>query len=86
MRDGELLLEFASCNRQNLPQEFWHRLKSLQPAAFMWMGDAVYAKDNSVASQREALREAKESLEYAAFAASTPVCGTWDDHGELEYP
>jgi hypothetical protein len=80
--EDQLLLEFASCNRQKLPQDFWPQLAALRPTAFLWTGDAAYASDNSAEAQRAALHDTKRGMQYAAFAAQTPIYGTWDDHGK----
>lgn len=75
-------LIFASCNRQLHPQSFWPALKSLKPDGFVWLGDAVYAKDTSVEKLSLAYQTLLKSASYAEFAKSTHVTGTWDDHGK----
>ena len=73
---------FASCNRQSQPQSFWTTLKKIHPDAFVWTGDAVYAKDNSIEKLKEAYESLLENENYHDFALSTTVVGTWDDHGK----
>ena len=34
---------FASCNRQNLPQGFWHEFMVKNTSRFIWLGDSVYS-------------------------------------------
>ncbi|CAM9505479.1 unnamed protein product, partial [Ectocarpus fasciculatus] len=77
---GPLVLQFGSCNRQNLPQHFWNQLAAMDSAVFLWTGDAAYVEDNSLEAQRRALQEAKHGAEYSRFAAGRAVYGTWDDH------
>lgn len=74
---------FASCNRQSQPQSFWKILKKFQPDAFIWTGDSVYAKDNTIAKLDLAYETLLENESYRDFAKSTRVMGTWDDHGEV---
>jgi hypothetical protein len=59
-------------------------LSEKHPEAFLWLGDAAYAKDNSVNAQLVALDQAKRSISYASFlsaASLSNVFGVWDDHG-----
>ena len=73
---------FGSCNRQSLPQDHWARIHALvRPQAFLWTGDAVYAKDNSLAALDRAYINLTSSSEYAAFAANLSLIdGVYDDH------
>lgn len=76
-------LLFASCNRQTRNQSHWSALKVLRPDAFLWVGDAVYAKDNSLDKLKLAYETLLQNTTYRDFAHSTKVVGTWDDHGGL---
>lgn len=69
---------------KNLPQDHWNVLSEKYPEAFLWLGDAAYAKDNSVNAQKIALDQTKSSAAYASFlstASLRSVFGVWDDHG-----
>ena len=73
---------FASCNRQNQPQKFWSFLKVLQPDVFVWMGDAVYAQDNTLAKLKLAYETFLQNNYWIQFVKNIKIIGTWDDHGE----
>jgi alkaline phosphatase D len=72
---GNRLL-FASCNRQTQPQSFWTALKALQPDGFIWVGDAVYAKDNSIEKLKVAYDTLLHNASYREFSKTTKVVGT----------
>lgn len=78
--DHDKRVLFASCNRQRQPQSFWSSLEALKPAAFLWTGDAVYAKDNTLEKLHSAYRSLLLNENWSHFASSTSVSGTWDDH------
>jgi alkaline phosphatase D len=73
-------IAFGSCNRQDKPQDFWATLRSLQPSHFLWVGDAVYAKGNSVEKLQKAYENLTSNAHYGSFEESTVVDGVWDDH------
>jgi alkaline phosphatase D len=35
--------QLGSCNKVDLPQKFWGEITRRAPAAWIWMGDNVYA-------------------------------------------
>ena len=45
---------FGSCNSQYYEQPFWNVIKSRNPTAFVWGGDAVYSDDRQVGQEEEA--------------------------------
>lgn len=73
--DDCIRMAFGSCNRQNLPQTFWHKINQHQPQAFLWSGDAVYTIGNRkgagntslTAYLAQSFRELSEDLHYANF-------------------
>ena len=77
------MITFGSCNRQKLPQTFWPLIGSLHPSHFFWIGDAIYAKGQGVASIKEAFDLLiQNSSYYKQFIHATNVTidGVWDDH------
>lgn len=74
------VLAFGSCNKQHKPQPMWSVLADEKPEAFFWMGDAVYPNRSDVGALESALAAQQARPEYRAFAASTTIRGTWDDH------
>ncbi|KAJ1436871.1 PhoD-like phosphatase-domain-containing protein [Ochromonadaceae sp. CCMP2298] len=71
---------FGSCNRQDKPQEHWATISSLQPSHWIWTGDAVYAKGNSVEKLRKAYASLISNPLYESFEEGVTVDGVWDDH------
>ena len=44
-----LRLAFGSCNKQYKSQEYWDDIvNNVNPNMFLWMGDVVYAVNNSI--------------------------------------
>lgn len=52
-------IHFASCNSQHYENVMWPRMKSRQPSAFVWAGDAVYADDFewTPSSERKSMKD-----------------------------
>ena len=82
----------GSCNRQDLPQDYWDSISVQDPDLWIWLGDNIYGdtEDRSVLEAK--YRQQKFNEYYSAFAAATPVIGIWDDHdygvndGDKHYP
>jgi alkaline phosphatase D len=73
-------IAFGSCNDLRTPQVLWERIASIEPTAFVWLGDIIYADTQDISLMRKRYDELKTSPAYAAVAARTRVIGTWDDH------
>jgi len=76
---------FGSCNRQILPQTHWQQILtnvSSNPELFLWTGDAVYAKGNSVTTLEASFTNLTSNSAYRQFVNQTAfgVDGVWDDH------
>lgn len=71
---------FASCNRQNRPQDFWHIISMYKPKTFLWTGDSVYASNTSLNGVIAAYGLLASNSLYKRFANSTIIDGVWDDH------
>lgn len=77
---GPTRIAFGSCNDLKQPQLLWERIARLEPTAFVWLGDIVYADTEDVAVTRGLYDELKAFPAYAALTQQTRVVGTWDDH------
>ncbi|CAH1000940.1 hypothetical protein LEM8419_01961 [Neolewinella maritima] len=79
--NNSLTIAFGSCNRQNEPQDYWATIGSHAPAAWLWLGDNVYADTDDMVQMRADYATLENAPEYQAFLAATPlVYGAWDDH------
>jgi alkaline phosphatase D len=74
------IISFGSCNRQNLPQNFWDKISKLQASHFLWIGDAVYTKNYDFSSLPVAFQQLLSNKNYTTFSQTTYVDGIWDDH------
>eukprot|EP01036_Dinobryon_divergens_P033760 gene33760-43628_t len=75
------MIAFGSCSRQNLPQTHWKTISNAGPKHFIWLGDAVYAKNNTVAGLVEAFTNLTADNYYKDFKYSNiSIVGIWDDH------
>eukprot|EP01039_Chlorochromonas_danica_P009867 gene9868-10913_t len=72
---------FASCNRQNLPQDYWKIIEDEQADYFLWTGDAVYTKGSTIPDLRQAYDLQLSHREYQSLVSHMKkVDGVWDDH------
>jgi hypothetical protein len=70
---------------QNLPQSFWPIISSYNPDLFIWLGDSVYAKDNTISGLLDAYHILNTNSYYDQFRKKHAIVGTWDDHGKLGF-
>ena len=73
-------IAFGSCNDVKKPQVLWEQIAGLEPTAFVWLGDIVYADTQDIAVMRRSYDELKALSAYVALTQKTRVIGTWDDH------
>lgn len=74
-------IAFGSCNRQNLPQSHWNTISERsQPTHWLWIGDAVYAKNNKIPGLHYAYQQLLSNANYSGFSSQVHVDGVWDDH------
>ncbi|MTB50714.1 DUF1499 domain-containing protein [Lewinella sp. W8] len=78
--EGVFTMAFGSCNREDLPQDYWNLIADQQPDLWLWLGDNVYADTDDMNEMAAAYAKQKQAPAYAAFTASVPVYGIWDDH------
>jgi alkaline phosphatase D len=90
---SEFTIAFGSCAYDSEPQPIWLDIAAKQPDIFLFIGDNQYAdvqfddKGNRLrgpvtdpARFKQAYDAVSAKPEYAAFRATTPFMGTWDDH------
>jgi len=77
---GPMRIAFGSCNDLKRPQLLWEQIALLEPSAFVWVGDIVYADTEDMAVMRGMYDELKALPAYASLAQKARVIGTWDDH------
>lgn len=73
-------IAFGSCNKQVAAQPLWNTIDSHKPDFFIWLGDVVYTKDDSISTLKSALQSQNQLQNYKQFRNSTKVIGVWDDH------
>ncbi|PPK87105.1 uncharacterized protein (DUF1499 family) [Neolewinella xylanilytica] len=79
--DSVLTIAFGSCNRQDESQAFWKTIATHEPAAWLWLGDNIYADTDDTDEMAEDYAELESAPEYRAFVDQVPaIYGTWDDH------
>ena len=89
----EFTIAFGSCAYDYKPQPIWLDIAAKEPDLFLFIGDNQYADvqfdedGNRIrgpvtdpARFKEAYDAVSAKPEYAAFRATTPFMGTWDDH------
>lgn len=76
-----LKITMGSCNDQEKEnQNLWEELQAEKADYFVWLGDIIYPQTYDLLSIQKAFTKLKQNKEYARFAHSTKVLGTWDDH------
>lgn len=85
-------LAFGSCNRVELPQEFWPVIAAQNPDVWLWLGDIIYADTEDMLVMHNMYQRLKTNAHYQQFRKQVPVLGVWDDHdygvndGDKRYP
>ncbi len=76
-----LTIAFGSCNRQDLPQDYWKTIAAHEPEAWLWLGDNVYSDTDDMDKMAADYATQKNNPNYASFMAAVPaIYGIWDDH------
>ncbi|WP_116108927.1 DUF1499 domain-containing protein [Lewinella sp. IMCC34191] len=79
--DSVLTIAFGSCNRQDQSQAFWETIAANDLAAWLWLGDNIYADTDDRDRMAADYAELESAPEYRAFTEQVPtIYGTWDDH------
>lgn len=71
---------FGSCNREDLPQDFWPAILDNQPDLWIWDGDNIYGDSTDQETISKKYTTQFFSPEYKIFRMAVPIIGTWDDH------
>ncbi len=72
-------IAFGSCNRQNLPQDFWKIIAATKPNVWFGIGDNIYADTNNKSIFQDKYKKLTSS-EYRNFQSKFQIEGVWDDH------
>jgi alkaline phosphatase D len=80
MAGHENVIAFGSCNRQNKPQNHWSVISSKNPSLFIFLGDSVYAKNNSIEGLETAFQNLSLNKFFREFRQTTEIIAVWDDH------
>ena len=73
-------IAFGSCNAAQLAQPIWKAVVATDPDLWIWTGDIVYPKADSLDVIRATYAAQKKRPEYASLLEHCRVIGTWDDH------
>lgn len=73
-------LAFGSCNYSDRDQSHWRVIAQDTPELWIWLGDNIYGDGLTMVQRQKRYNDLKQNPYYAAFRASTPIIGTWDDH------
>eukprot|EP01114_Cavostelium_apophysatum_P010594 TRINITY_DN2450_c0_g1_i1.p1 TRINITY_DN2450_c0_g1~~TRINITY_DN2450_c0_g1_i1.p1 ORF type:complete len:444 (+),score=54.98 TRINITY_DN2450_c0_g1_i1:77-1408(+) len=82
-------IAFGSCNKHDLPQEYWDSVVDFNPDLWLWLGDIVYADEQHFptywrpsplekVTEKYALQ--KQVPGYQRLRKTCPITGAWDDH------
>ena len=73
-------IAFGSCYRNGKNPEIWKTIAETSPAAFLFLGDNVYADTADMAEMRAEYQQLLDEPNYAKFSKERPVIAIWDDH------
>ena len=73
-------IAFGSCNNAYAPNELWDDVLLVQPEAWIWGGDIVYADSDDFETIEKHYHRQLENREYKRLTESMKILGTWDDH------
>ena len=76
----DLTLTFGSCNNQNWNNDLWDDIVALNPDAWIWGGDIVYADTENMEALRVDYNKILQDEGYQKMIETTRILGTWDDH------
>lgn len=75
-------IALGSCNRQNLPQDFWMSIEKDSADIFVWGGDNIYADTPDMELMKAKYDTLENNAYYQSFISQLPYgsIGVWDDH------
>lgn len=80
LKNGEFVMAFGSCNKQDQPNELWDDVLEMDPAVWVWLGDNIYADTDDKRQKRRAYEEQRYQDGYSEVKKQMHITGTWDDH------
>ncbi|NEV93140.1 alkaline phosphatase family protein [Psychroflexus sp. YR1-1] len=84
--DAEQITSFrialGSCNRQDMPQDYWSVIQKDSADIFIWGGDNIYADTPDMDLMEAKYDSLKNNPYYQTFVSKLPYgpMGVWDDH------
>lgn len=73
-------LAFGSCAEQYRPQPIWDVIGQVNPDAFVFLGDNIYADTADMKVMQSKYDELAAKPEFNRFRQKVPIYATWDDH------
>ncbi|SDG61230.1 alkaline phosphatase D family protein [Psychroflexus sediminis] len=75
-------IALGSCNRQDMPQDYWSVIQKDSADIFIWGGDNIYADTPDMELMEAKYDSLKHNTHYQSFVSELPygVIGVWDDH------
>ncbi|GAA4325328.1 hypothetical protein GCM10023115_40670 [Pontixanthobacter gangjinensis] len=79
-KQGDLVIAFGSCNREDSPQALWDDILKNDPDVFLWGGDNIYSDTDDAKVMKAAYELQRNNKGYQKLLNRVPVYGIWDDH------
>ncbi|MBZ9786035.1 alkaline phosphatase family protein [Psychroflexus sp. CAK57W] len=75
-------IALGSCNRQDMPQDYWSVIQKDSADIFIWGGDNIYADTPDMNLMEAKYDSLKNNAYYRSFVNKLPYgpIGVWDDH------
>ncbi|MEN9699422.1 MAG: hypothetical protein RLZZ301_620 [Bacteroidota bacterium] len=73
-------LYFGSCQHQEKPLNLLKTVANLQPDAFIYLGDNIYADTYDSVKLQQKYQQLAANPDFQALQKSTTIYATWDDH------
>lgn len=78
--EAEISIAVGSCNQSGIQNDLWDDISQLDPNAFVWGGDIVYADTDDMNILRSKYTQQNNVPGYKKLAKKIKILGTWDDH------
>ena len=73
-------LAFGSCNKHSRKQVLWDDVTSLNPEAWIWLGDIIYGDTDDMQTLQKKYAQQLYSIPYQRMKKYVDIYGIWDDH------
>lgn len=82
LQTANFKIAFGSCNKQDLPQNFWATIQKDSADLFIWGGDNIYADTDDMQLMQSKYKMQNSNSSYQNFVSTLPygIAGVWDDH------